>query len=465
VTPTETVAAMELSFNAWAGSGVVKSVRGDIKSAARWALQRDIQCTPRFLAPQVADLRDWRSKEVGWGVVLADAATIPQPLQDLISHRQAPVFRYRSDTPHSFTHLRNYESKKDVAIAGSPRGTEPECLPQYLLIYGGPAEVPWQLQYVLNANRCVGRLHITGNALERYINRLISGWPQSDASSNRALVWSVVDHDDSGDITHLMRDAIAEPVLNRLRSDDQIGSKARFLDGQEASGASSGDFIAALADHRPGFIVSTSHGKTGPLLDKNAMGRDLGLPVDGNGKSLDLTDLLAKWRPAGAIWYAHACCSAGADGAGFFADLFSKDSVASQVLNGVAALGPMVAPLPTALLSAQEPVRAFIGHVEPTFNWTLEERFTGQVLTAGIIEALYSRMFVDTGETEAPVAYAFRDWYSQTNGLRAQYIEAQSRFNRGGNTEDVLLTTQLAARDIESTVLLGDPTVAMPALV
>ena len=455
---------IKLSLNAWAGSGPVKPLEGDVPDAAGWALQRELEATPRLLAPDVADLRDWRHKDVGWGVVLADGATIPDPLQKLIANRQGSVFRYLPKTTQEYTHLRNYEAKKDIAITGSPRGMALEALPQYLLIYGSPKEVPWQLQYVLNANRCVGRLHITGDALARYVKALIEGWPSDvSAKSNHALVWSVVDPEDSEDITHLMRHAIGEAVAKQLQSDDQIGAEAVFLDGANAP-TTSNAFVEALAAHQPGLIVTTSHGKTGPIDQPAVMARDLGLPVDQDGSALNAQELLAAWQPSGAIWYSHACCSAGGDGSGFFADLFGDSSRAREVLDAVAGLGPTIAPLPTALLSAERPIRAFIGHVEPTFNWTLEERYTGQFLTSGIVEALYRRLYVEKGELEAPVSYAFRDWYAQTNGLRAQYVQAQARFNRGADTDDVLLTTQLAARDIESTVLLGDPTVAIPPL-
>jgi hypothetical protein len=455
---------VKLSLNAWAGSGPVKPLEGDVPDAAGWALQRELEAAPRLLAPEVADLRDWRHKDVGWGVVLADGATIPDPLKELIAHRGGSVFRYLPNTTQEYTHLRNYEAKKDIAITGSPRGMASDALPQYLLIYGSPTEVPWQLQYVLNANRCVGRLHIDGDALARYVKALIGGWPSNgSAKSNHALVWSVVDPEDDEDITHLMRHAIGEAVAKQLQSDDQIGAEALFLDGGNADTTTS-EFVEVLAAHQPGLIVTTSHGKTGPIDQPAEMARDLGLPVDQKGAALNTQKLLAAWQPSGAIWYSHACCSAGGDGSGFFADLFGDSSQAGAVLGAVAALGPTIAPLPTALLSADQPIRAFIGHVEPTFNWTLEERYTGQFLTSGIVEALYRRLYVEKGELEAPVSYAFRDWYAQTNGLRAQYIQAQTRFNRGGDTDDVLLTTQLAARDIESTVLLGDPTVAIPPL-
>ncbi|HWL40979.1 MAG TPA: hypothetical protein VNO75_12150 [Gemmatimonadaceae bacterium] len=368
------------------------------------------------------------------------------------------------NSPHEFTHLRNLEAQRDIAMVGAPKGMAPEALPQYLLIYGSPKDVPWQIQYVLNANRCVGRLDIADDALARYVEALISGWPSDNASRpDHSLVWAVVDPNDAEDITHLMRHAIADALFREIKSDNQLAAGSKFLDGAD-SPVTTEQFAETLASHRPGLVVMTSHGKTGPIDNLTEMKRDLGLPVDHAGAALDAEQVLGRWKPSGAIWYSHACCSAGVDGSGFFAKLFAAGSPAEQTLGAISGLGASIAPLPTALLSAEPPIRAFVGHVEPTFNWTLEERFTGQFLTTGIIDGLYKRLYVEKGELPAPVSYAFRDWYSQTSGLRAQYVQAQARFNRGADTDDVLLTTQLAARDIESTVLLGDPTVAIPPL-
>jgi hypothetical protein len=396
--------------------------------------------------------------------VLADGAKIPSALQTLISERNAPVFRYIKNWEYEFILLRNHAAGKDIDINGAPRGTAPDALPYYLLIYGSPAEVPWQLQYVLNANRCVGRLDLTGAALENYVNALLSGnWgpPGKTANQNRAVIWAV--NHGEGDITELMHNAIAKPLFEDLREDDQIGTGARFFDGA-AMAAQVGELTDALASDRPGLIVTTSHGMTGPLDDSKAMLRHLGLPVDAAGETVAAEALLTKWQPAGAIWYAHACCSAGGDGQSTFADLVDPGSIAGKVLAAVASLGPQTAPLPTALLGAEHPLRAFVGHVEPTFDWTLRQPGTGQFLTDSIVEALYGQTYVQKGEIERPIGHAFREWYGRTNGLRAQYDKAKTRLNIGESTEDVLLALQLAARDVESTVILGDPTVAMPGL-
>jgi hypothetical protein len=456
--------SIEVMFNAWTGR---EKVVGTIEQAARWALRRKIEPAQRLLAPPKVDPRDWKDPAVGWGVVLADKAEIPAALQQLIDERKGSVFRYIKDWEYQNILLRNYGAGKDIDINAAPRGMAPDAFPSYVLIYGTPDQVPWRLQYILNANRCVGRLHLVGKPLENYITALRTGtWSKTGAANtaiqpNHALVWSV----DLGgeDITTLMRNAIAAPLFEELREDDQIGNRARFLDGRQ-SPASGSELISNLATDRPGLIVTTSHGMTGPLEDKAAMARDLGLPVDAAGAVVTHQALLRQWQPAGAIWYAHACCSAGSDTVSAFSDLFSEASVAGKVLAGVASLGARIAPLPTNLLGAEQPLRAFIGHVEPTFDWTLKQPATGQFLTASIIEALYGNLYVRKGDVARPIGFAFREWYGRTNGLRSQYSEAVRQFNLGQDTQGILLALQLAARDVESTVILGDPTVAMPGL-
>ena len=452
-----------LSLNAWTGKA---AATGHPLDAVAWALGRSIESAPRLLAPVRADPADWAHPEVGWGVVLAEGAKIPPPLQRLIDQRKGPVFRCLKDPVLRHVVLRNLAAGKDIDINGAPRGTAPDALPEYLLIYGTPEAVPWSLQYVLNANRCVGRLDLAGRALDNYVNALLTGdWSGGAADarcrSNRAVVWAV--NHGEGDITELMRNAIAAPVAQDLREDGQIGSGATFIDGSAAP-ARTADLIQALATERPALVVTTSHGMTGPLDDLGAMSRQLGLLVDAHEALLLPDELLGSWQPSGAIWYAHACCSAGSDSASSFAGLVDAGSVAGQVLAAVESLGGRTAPLPSALLGAERPLRAFIGHVEPTFDWTLKQSATGQFLTANIVEALYDRLYVSQGHREHPISLAFREWFARTNGLRAQYDRALRGFNAGEPVDELLVALQLVARDVESTVILGDPTGAMPAL-
>jgi hypothetical protein len=464
----------ELAANLWTGAA---SPTATLDEAARkWGLKVRMEKVGRELAAaEPVDLRDWRHPQVGWGLVLPDDDTLsaaaratandaPEPIRELVAARaDAPVLRYRAETGAKF--VRRYYpdgSAQDIAISGAGvRGVAPGALPCYLLIYAEPDVIPWRFQYLLNQPCFAGRLTLTGTALENYVAVLLKEWRGAGCDPHQPVVWTV-DHG-GGDITALMRKAIAEPVAAKLAADSDIGAGLRLLDDAEATLAV---LTATLAQRQPALIVTTSHGQTGPLHDPVKMAASLGALVDGQHLTLDIDALLAAWQPDGAIWYAHACCSAGCDNVNSYKELTPAGSTLASVLDGVAALGAQVAPLPQRLLGATKPLRAFIGHVEPTFDWTLRQPETGQVLTRTTIAALYDHMHRAQPE---PVGMAFNPGYKVVGELFQQWQQLTGQF-AGATAADrdfirlMTASAQLAALDRQSLVILGDPTVALPPL-
>jgi hypothetical protein len=278
----------------------------------------------------------------------------------------------------------------------------------------------------------------------------MTDWRGAGADPNAALVWAA-DHGPE-DITALMRQAIAMPVAQRLRGDSEIGPGTSYVDGSLPQGATGALLIDQLATRKPVFIVTTSHGLTGPIDNPEEMGSQLGLLVDNDFAAVRPAQLLEDWRPGGAIWYAHACCSAGSDERTLFDGLLEPGSPADLILQGVAQCGARVAPLPQALLGAADPLRAFIGHVEPTFNWTLEQPETKQYTTDPLVVALYDELF-----QPMPVGLALSHVYGQLGGL---YVDYETFLRVPSHSQ--MLYRLLVARDIQSTVILGDPTAALP---
>jgi hypothetical protein len=466
-----------VTLNAWTGEGT--GVVGAVGPRwQRWALGEAGRQIPALLRPEdEPDWKDWRHPKVGWGVVLPEragfsdtdlvaGADAPAPIRKLIAERgqqvtwKIPIFRYRGSAAPSerFSYLRNLAANKDLDIAGSGFGVAATELPKYLLLVGTPTEIPWQLQYILSTLRGVGRLDLADeNGLGRYVDALLGGWNGAAATVSRAVVWSVMH--DAEDITALMRQTIARKIHQRLVSDSDIGSVgARFLDGKaDAAQATRGALVDELAGARPALVVTTSHGRTGPLADPEAMKANLGLPVDQDFKELDPDALLAAWQPDGAVWYAHACCSAGSSSLSNFAGLFEKGSKADILLTVIAELGDMSAPLPRRLLGAEKPLRAFVGHVEPTFDWTLKNPDNGQTLTDALQESLYPGLYLGK-----PVGLAFDRWQRQASGFNRLAQELRDRFNAGNELGEEALFPRLAWRDVESTVILGDPTATLP---
>ncbi len=458
---------LRLQINAYLGGG--KGASAPVPaSAANWPLKNPPpKIMPRLKPGKPADPRLWADESIGWGIVaretegftpeqLAAGDDLPEPIRQLWKDRgNPPLLRYRDGWDKRFQQLRNYAAQLDREIGRSPAGVSPESIPRYLLIYGGPEAVPWELQFLLNANYAVGRIHLAGVELENYVTALRSGWKGSGAEVKRTLVWAV---DQGGDdITAMMRDVVAKTVHEKLAGDGDLVEGAQFLDGP--GNATAAKLAAALAEAKPGLVVTTSHGQTFPLDNLEKLGAGLGFPVDQDYASAGPELLMAKWAPDGAIWYAHACCSAGSLEETQFGGLTEAGSDVDRVLTGVAKLGSRVAPLPTALLGGKKPLRAFIGHVEPTFDWTLQNPDTNQSFSDSLQGALYTELY-----QPSPVGYAFRRWYEGLASLFASYDQDQRAFARGGNTRESMLKDALCARDLQSTVILGDPTVALPEL-
>jgi hypothetical protein len=459
----------EVKINAWTGEEAAASpLPPDL--AENWVLSNAPPRIRAFLVPPPpANPADWQDPRVGWGLILPHnpdlpvdkqntADDAPEPVRELVRTRTfdgkpAPVFRFKPGA-REFQFL--YSDSAAVPVDMAPRGVARGALPKYLLIYATPQQVPWDLQYILNGDSQVGRLSLTGSALENYVKALMKGFKEEAANSKGTVVWAT-DHGPN-DITRLMRAAIAEKVHEKFASDPDLKPVAKYFDGSVNDSATGAALAEGLSSGRPGLIVTTSHGQTGPLGNVEQMRENLGLLVDNKQNLVKPGDLLAAWKPGGAVWYAHACCSAGSDSSTQFDGLLQPGSPVDRVLKGVAAVGARVAPLPEALLGASAPLRAFIGHVEPTFDWTLRQVLTGQFLTGPIQESLYDNFF-QPGQT---VGLAFRALYDRLGRMYGLYDAESRKFTSGQDTKAAMLLSLMLIRDVKSMVILGDPSATVP---
>ncbi|MBV6520163.1 MAG: hypothetical protein MNPFHGCM_00268 [Gemmatimonadaceae bacterium] len=460
-----------LRINAWTGAESPSA-----QPALKWGLKRRMDGPSaddgKLAGPaKVTSESNWRHPAIGWGLVLPDndeldaaaratADDAPHAIQELVAARNnAPVFRYV--TGHQGGFLRRYFSDgkfQDPSLAGSAPGIARGQLPRYLLIYAPPERIPWRFQYVANSSTFVGRIWLEGDALTNYVNALLKDWSDTPSNPLAPVVWSV--NLGEPDITWLMDTVISKRLRDRFAEGELTEGASMFNDDATAAALAS-----ALAKHTPSLIASTSHGMTGPLSTPAQMNADLGMPVGVDHDLVRPETLLDGWAPNGAIWYAHACCSAGSDASSRYAGLFDPGSSVATTLAGVAATcQDRVAPLPTALLGAKHPLRAFAGHVEPTFDWTLRNPETGQPLAHAIVDALYTRLY-QQGEDRMTLGHALTKVYAEAGAFLAQHAQALEAVNQGAElARERALYRQLVAMDRQQLVILGDPTVMLPPL-
>jgi len=425
---------MSLLCNAWNGAPVVGAlapasddVALGLTRASDLRSVTDEPATP-----------PWQNEDRGWGIVLpmnaglsagdlARGSDAPEALRDVLHARNGHVFRYIPGDADSELKVVDFRSgsRKDLDVMYGPIGQGHGELPAYLMIVGTPEEIPWRLQYNMHSRLHVGRLDLDPEGLENYCHALLHGF----ADPHRIAVGST-DHDP---MSSLMRRLVADPIRQWLEDHGQavdVGPMQQLLDAH------------------PRLLFTTSHGAT--LVGDPRLAETLGMPVAQNHTIVDVDEL------PGAVWMCHACCSAGVNAPSELAAYVDDTSQLGSLLQGLAGLGSRTAPLPRKLLGAPHPMRAFIGQVEPTTDWSLRHKGTNQEITQGLVETLPERLL--DGRTAAASMELWHESASAAfvalDGLRRRYAQTMV------HAPDRMTTFYgLSASDRLSMVLLGDPAV------
>jgi hypothetical protein len=108
-------------------------------------------------------------------------------------------------------------------------------------------------------------------------------------------------------------------------------------------------------------------------------------------------------------------------------------------------------------------LRAFIGHVEPTFDWTLRDPATGEVTTHHIVNTLYNQIHL---ASRPQIGLAMSVYFKAVAGLLQDHDAAIDAVDEHQpQAQQRARGAKLMALDRLATVLLGHPTVTLPAVV
>lgn len=463
-----------LMLNAYTGRGRRGGASGALSPhCLKWIMQEGVEApiAPKKLWSDDESERDdteWDESKngVGWSILLpldknhpldcqpAVPNDAPPAIQELWKSRNEPPI-YRFD-PQDRWLIRCSKTGicQPVAPAHSPLGCSVNSIPYYVLISRSRNNeiIPWDVQFLLNGSRAVGRLDLPDPELSNYVHHLMNDWRDCRVQGTQAVIWAV-DHHET-DITRLMAEAITEKIHFKIAGDKSL--KAEYFRGEQATHQ---QLCSALAKHRPGFILTTSHGSIDLQVTNEERAKRLGNLVDQNfaelsGSSIGRTDV------GGAIWYAHACCSAGCSGMNRYENLLTEGTDAERCVSSAVKVGSRTATFPQTLLGREQPLRAFVGKIDPTFDWTIRDPVTQQHLTEGLVMALYKRFL---RQKPVPIGWALRRWFDELSGAFTSYDDARMVAMRPSANDATAVRTAgqqlLILRDLQSTVILGDPTV------
>jgi hypothetical protein len=428
---------------------------GSLRRAARW-LRSKVGNWREPRDPYSAS----RLELAGWGVIFPSGAdpSIRQALRPLLDWRRsgaATVDERRYRELWGPSGYRPGDSMRDFLLRHKTElgAADPERLPYYLLLIGGPEEIPFSFQYDLDLRHAVGRLDLeTPEEYAAYAASVIAAekaWGAPPLALDTAPVRRAVFFcpRNTDPMSGRMRKELVGNLLDRLSVKPVPGWELQPVLEEQASREALQQLLGGQG--RPAFLFAACHGlvfgaaderqreKQGALLCQARAGA---LPLDAAVAASDIADDAC---PHGLIAMHFACYGAGTPAR----DEFSREHRAI-------APRPFTARLPQRLLGhPRGGALAVVGHLERAWSYS----FTGygKAPQLNTFEDLIRRLL-----RGLPVGFALELLNCRYQQLAAELFGMREReeLEPTDRVEDsVLAAVYCATRDARNYVVLGDP--------
>lgn len=385
---------------------------------------------------------------------------IEQVLKPLTDHRcmaePANPLLYNGESPNEW-----FEWLHENYYALDLEGKQ---VPQYILIVGGPQQIPFHFQSVLDTVANVGRVEFdTLDDLEQYVNKLIRIETAAEPLVTKEAFFFAPD---AGlpDPTFFSREFMVKPLAEYTH--DELGFTTHMILGDDATKA---NLKTAVSAKNPALVYTASHGlgatdepfelqkryngaiccqHTGPLTMDSLFSAD-DIPLD-------------KPFLEGAVFFQFACFGYGTPAESDYAHWL--DGVPERYTKE-----DFVAALPKRLLAHPKGPIAFIGHLDTAFLHGFAD-----VEDPFILERWHSRIApykkaVDQLLSTQPSGLSMKDMNMRYSVCNALITHTYDRQRRG----KLVWTPKLEARfldywitrgDAQNYMILGDPAVHLRIL-
>lgn len=313
--------------------------------------------------------------DAGWGIVFAHDAdpAVKEALSDLIELRKGQAGE-RFRLYEGADGYRPGETKLDFIARHNtaPGVVDPDRMPYYLLIVGGPQTIPFDFQYQMDVQFAVGRIHF--DTIQEYANYAASVKAAENGDiklSRQAAFFGVSNPDDRA--TAFSCEHLVNPLVDFVKNDQPDWNTAAYLK-EDAVKSRLSDLLCG--DHVPSLLFTASHGMGFPLNDSRQVPHQGALLCgDWPGPQawkkdippdfyFSAEDIPSDARLAGMMAFCFACYGAGVP---------QTDAFSHQHPDQRKALAPypFLASLPRRLLGHPGGgALAVIGHVERAWGYS-----------------------------------------------------------------------------------------------
>jgi hypothetical protein len=407
----------------------------------------------RSFAARTPNLNDPAS--VGYGVVCgpAGAALLDGPL--------APLLRARLVKPE-------HRLIFDMAKVGPDGMTDwldehfsnPDG-PYYWLLVGGPSEVPFDLQWMLDAGKATGRIDFAVEAeYGTYAARAVEAEQKLAAAEGPppAFFWSTL-HDDT---TRLSNWYMCTPLVKKLQSD---GVDVTYC--EKADATVDGFWEGGTRLRRAGLVYTASHGGALPKNDPQQTSLQGALvAMDGTVTGDQVAQASAPFP--GSVVFNFACYSGGTPAHSDFNHWVPQYNLGPYIPDTA-----FVSHLHRRLVASVNGPLVAIGHVEPAWVHSFadpehpDETVRDPSLDAEWGERMQPfRTFVDRLMKGYTVGYAMELFGFLYNHLGNEIARRINRYLRDGQADPKveeelrkMVALWISRNDYQNYVVFGDPAV------
>jgi hypothetical protein len=203
----------------------------------------------------------------GWAVVFAaagtrEAARVQAATREALSPLLA--WRRRQATRHQEILYREYEYRPGenkqkflIRLGAAPGPVRPENVPYYLLLVGSPEEIPFHVQYQLDVQYAVGRIHFaTLEDYDTYARAVVAAEQGQVVRRRKAAFFGV---SNPGDLaTQMSHEHLVMPLADDVEREQAArGWAVERILGEQATASR---LRAVLGGEPPAFLFTASHG-------------------------------------------------------------------------------------------------------------------------------------------------------------------------------------------------------------
>jgi hypothetical protein len=348
-------------------------------------------------------------------------------------------------------------------------------IPGYVCVLGEPTQVSLELQQVLSASSCTGRIAFDRDEhYEAYVDKLLR-WERTPPSPQaRALFFTARDGTAATELGHrmLMQPTVEDVCQARDQGRHALGqSDIVVLDGPDAR-AEAGKLLDAAALAQPSFLMTCSHGLGAPRSGWGSPARQQALQGAlclGEGKAITADELTGTTFLPGGVWFFFACFGLGTPARSAYHHWLRRlhalgelGSDPDAVLCSLPRDGdpPFLASLPRAALASPGGPLAVVGHIDLAWSHSFQDvekmsRSERHRRFQGLIDLVLRGKPVGLALGDLRRARALIDTdisVSADGGVRAQ--------ETGGDPLDERIRLGhrwMLRHDLDGYLLLGDP--------